>query len=307
MVSSQEDLFQPVIELPEPTRQARYQRLVGLDHIKIALRKEASLLADRSQLDKWAGRYHKGRPTALDLFADRAPLFVFAGDVGAGKTALAESFGCDLSEQLRVPAYLYRLKLSSRGSGLVGEMTTLIGDAFTILHTEGKRARTSRGINSVLILVVDEADALAQSRASSQMHHEDRSGVDAVLQGVDGLAGAGLPIIVVMCTNRGDQLDPAVLRRAAAIYTFGRPDAEQRRAVLTSALTGLGISPTGIEAAVQATGPRGEGPAYTYSDLTQRLVPAVILAAFPDRKVDDALLLSVVAGVEATPVFTPES
>jgi len=36
MVSSQEDLFQPVIELPEPTRQARYQRLVGLDHIKIA-------------------------------------------------------------------------------------------------------------------------------------------------------------------------------------------------------------------------------------------------------------------------------
>jgi len=40
------------------------------------------------------------------------------GDVGAGKSALAESFGCDLATHLKLPVSLYRLKLSARGSGL---------------------------------------------------------------------------------------------------------------------------------------------------------------------------------------------
>jgi len=105
---------------------------------------------------------------------------------------LAESFGCDLAEELDLPVYLYRLKLATRGSGLVGEMTTLIGEAFGNLHVQGKKAKTNSGINSVFILVVDEADALVQSRAAQQMHHEDRAGVDAFLAGVDSLAGAQL-------------------------------------------------------------------------------------------------------------------
>ena len=36
------------------------------------------------------GRAQPGGLPALALFTDRAPLFVFAGDVGCGKTALAE-------------------------------------------------------------------------------------------------------------------------------------------------------------------------------------------------------------------------
>ncbi len=202
--------------------------------------------------------------------------------------------------------YLYRLKLATRGSGLVGEMTSLIGDAFTHMHMVGKRASGSGGTRSVQILVVDEADALVQSRQAQQMHHEDRAGVDAFLAGIDGLAGAALPVVIVLCTNRIGALDPAVMRRAAATFTFTRPSDEQRHAVLTRALDGLGIRPETIHKVVKLTGPTEGRPGYTFSDLTQRLVPAAIFRAFPDRSVMDEDLLVLAEELEPTPVFTEE-
>ena len=121
-MSTVEDLFHPVIELPEPVRAARDRRLVGIDDIKDRLRHEARVLANPAALTAWAAEHHQADLPALSLMADRGPLFVFAGDVGAGKTALAESFGCDLADTLNLPIYLYRLKLTARGSGLVGEI-----------------------------------------------------------------------------------------------------------------------------------------------------------------------------------------
>ncbi|MGW9171085.1 AAA family ATPase [Streptomyces decoyicus] len=306
-MTSQDDLFHPVIELPEPTRRARYDRLVGLEGVKLRLRKEAALLTDPRRLQAWADTHHGGDVAALTLFADRAPLFVFAGDVGSGKSALAESFGCDLADFLSLPVYLYRLKLAARGSGLVGEMTSLIGDSFTHMHAMGKRVSGSQGARAVQILVVDEADALVQSREAQQMHHEDRAGVDAFLAGIDSLAGAQLPVVVVVCTNRLGALDPAVMRRAAATFAFTRPGDEQRHTVLTQALDGLGIRPETVRKVVELTGPASDRPGYTFSDLTQRLVPATVLRAFPDRPVTDEDLLALAQELEPTPVFTEES
>ncbi|MBW5480384.1 AAA family ATPase [Streptomyces bambusae] len=305
-MTSQDDLFHPVIELPEPTRRARYDRLIGLDSTKLRLRKEAALLADPRRLQAWAVTHHGGDVAALTLFVDRAPLFVFAGDVGSGKSALAESFGCDLADFLSLPVYLYRLKLATRGSGLVGEMTSLIGDAFTHMHMVGRRVSGPQGARAVQILVVDEADALVQSREAQQMHHEDRAGVDAFLAGIDSLAGAQLPVVVVLCTNRLGALDPAVMRRAAATFTFARPDDAQRHAVLTQALGGLDIRPETVRKVVELTGPTGICPGYTFSDLTQRLVPAAVFRAFPDRPVTDDDLLALAEELEPTPVFIEE-
>jgi len=299
-----EDLFHPVVELPEPVRSQRYQRLVGLDDVKDQLRREAQLLVDPGRLEKWAEKHHGKNVAALKLFADRPPLFVFAGDVGAGKSALAESFGCDIAETLNVPVYLYRLKLSARGSGLVGEMTSLIGEAFAHVLNEGRKARGANGPRSVIIVVIDEADALAQSRALEQMHHEDRAGVDALLAGVDSLAGERVPVIVVMCTNREQALDPAVARRAAQTFMFDRPDDAQRREVLSSALDGLSIDAKTITKLVGLTGPRDKLPGFTYSDLTQRLIPACVMAAFPDQPLTAATILDVASALAPTPVFS---
>lgn len=302
-MSTIEELFHPVIELPEPVRAARYSRLIGLDDIKDRLRREAQVLVNPASLSAWAAEHHHPDLPALSLMADRGPLFVFTGDVGVGKTALAESFGCDLADTLNLPVFLYRLKLTARGSGLVGEMTTLIGDAFTHLLTLGRKARGSSSPNSIYVVVVDEADALAQSRAAHQMHHEDRAGVDALLAGVDGLAGEQVPVLVVLCTNRGHALDPAVLRRAAAVFTFCRPDDLQRRAVLTDALLGTGIETGTIDKLVHLTGPSIGRPGFTCSDLTQRLIPAAILAAFPGKPLTADILLDVATGLSPTPEF----
>lgn len=306
---SQDDLFQPVIELPEEIRDNRYSRLVGLDTIKDRLRKEATVLAHPASLTQWAATHHPdvGRTGAtLGLIGDRAPLIVFGGDVGSGKSALAESFGCDLSRTLGVPAYLWRLKFAARGSGLVGEMTTLIGDAFDHLRLQGAKSRTATGVKAIQIFVVDEADALVQSREATQMHHEDRAGVDAFLAGIDGLAGTGLPVVVVLCTNRLNALDPAVLRRAAATFEFHRPTVEQRRHVLTAALADFDIDTGVIDKLVEITGPATEAspsPGYTFSDLTQRLIPTAILEAFPDNPVTGDLLVDVAQRIKPTPVF----
>jgi AAA+ superfamily predicted ATPase len=302
-VSTVEDLFHPVVELPEPVRAERYRRLLGVDDVKERLRREAGLLAHPRLLGAWAAEHHPAGLPALALFADRAPLFVFAGDVGCGKSALAEAFGCDLAESLNVPVFLYRLKLTARGSGLVGEMTTLIGDAFTHLLTQGRKARGTSGPSSLFILVVDEADALAQSRAAEQMHHEDRAGVDALLAGVDSLAGEAVPVLVIMCTNRERAVDPAVLRRAAAIFHFSRPDEAQRHAVLAAALAGTGIEIEAISKLAALTGPAGGRPGFTYSDLTQRLIPAAVLAAFPDKPLTADILLAAAASTDPTPEF----
>src|SRR4029450_11418018 len=117
-----------------------------------------------------------------------------------------------------------------------------------------------------IILLVDEADAIAQSRENAQMHHEDRAGVNASIRGVDRIANAALPAAVIMCTNRLGALDPAVKRRAADLLLFQRPGDEQPRALLTGALGEVGFTSAQIEQMVAATGPRRDRPyGFTFS------------------------------------------
>ena len=305
-MSTVDDLFHPVIELPEPVRAERYRRLVGVDDVKDRLRREAKLLADPGLLQAWAAEHHRIDLPALELFADRAPLFVFAGDVGAGKTALAESFGCDLSEALDLPVYLYRLKLNARGSGLVGEMTTLIGDAFAHLLAHGRKARGTDGPNSVFILVVDEADALAQSRAAEQMHHEDRAGVDALSPA--WTASPGKPYRSSWsCAPTGKARSIPPFCAAPPRSSTSPANETQRRTVMAAALNGADIDARAISDLAAITGPSGDLPGFTYSDLTQRLIPAAILTAFPDKPLTADILLATAAEISPTPEFRQQA
>lgn len=306
-------LFHPVITLPDDVRADRYARLVGLEAIKIRLRKEAAVLADPSNLIDWARKHHpkvKADDQSFTLLKDRAPLLLFAGDVGSGKSALAESFGCDLATHLGIEVELWRLKLATRGSGHVGEMTGLIAAAFEEVASEAKLGRNhSTGrVSKITIMVIDEADALVQSREATQMHHEDRAGVDAFLAEIDNLTGSGTPILVVMCTNRLAALDPAVKRRAAATFEFARPDEDQRRQVIASAFKNYELDDDTIDKIVIATGPQGpDRCGFTYSDLTQRLLPTAVLAAYPDDSITSDLLLAVASDLSPTAAFNDQA
>jgi AAA+ superfamily predicted ATPase len=245
----------------------------------------------------------------IEFFRDRPPLFIFAGDVGTGKTALAETFGDAVARETEINVTLYGLSLNARGTGAVGEMTNLLSKAFSEVKQAGKNASGRGGKRGAgIILLIDEADALAQSRELAQMHHEDRAGVNALIRRVDDLASADIPAIVVMCTNRLEALDPAIRRRAAVTFTFTRPNEDQRQALLRPVLEDLGFSPQQIHSLVAATGTtHGRKYGYTYSDLTQRLLPGLLLAAYPSKPITFDLAKEVIEHHPPTPPFKIEA
>ena len=113
-----------------------------------------------------------------------------------------------------------------------------------------------------------------------------------------------LPAIVVMCTNRLEALDPPVRRRAAVTFTFSRPNEVQRAAFLKPVLEDLGFSPQQIHSLVTATGAtQGRPYGYTYSDLAQRLLPGLLLAAYPSNPITFEMAKEVVEHHPPTPPF----
>ena len=192
----QSELFERVTVYPNKENQEIYDSLVGLDALKERLVKEAILLTSPDALEKWSKSKHRKVITAIKALNQRSPFLIFAGDVGTGKTALAESFGNAVSETLNKPAKLLRLSIMTRGGGIVGEMTKLITAAFKAAESE------ANSTNSPTILLLDEADALAQSREAVQMHHEDKAGVNALIQGIDRIRLHTKTMLVIFCTNR---------------------------------------------------------------------------------------------------------
>ncbi|MGR4896950.1 AAA family ATPase [Stenotrophomonas sp. LARHCG68] len=301
---SLDELFDQRRVYPDIDARTRLDRLIGVDDQKARLSKILGLLVHPAGLETWAKRHHPGAETVLDTVLRRPPLVILSGDVGSGKTELSETIGDAVARQEKIDITLFPLSLATRGKGQVGEMTQLLTIAFDYTLAEATKLHARGKSTGGVILLVDEADALTQSRESSQMHHEDRAGVNAFIRGVDRLAQAKVPAAVIMCTNRLNALDPAVRRRAADILTFSRPGAPQRRYVLDNQLKALGFSSALIESLVDATGAKaGQALGFTYSDLTQRLIPSIVLDAYPDRAVEGRRALDIAHAMKPTPAF----
>ncbi len=301
-----DELFEKVLSYPDFEYQERLNMLIGLDNQKDRLNKIISLLINPSGIKEWAEKYHCGTKRALDYVLRRPPLIVLEGDVGSGKTELATTIGDAVARQEKIDIQLLPLSLSTRGQGRVGEMTRLISAAFdyTIERGEKLKSKSSSSSRGAIILLVDEADALTQSRENSQMHHEDRAGVNAFIRGIDRIANEKLPVAIIMCTNRMNALDPAIKRRTADILSFFRPTDEQRTLVLKEPLEELGFTKDQIFEIVKATGSNNkERNGFTFSDLTQRLIPSIILNAYPNKPVEFKNALEIAKQMNSTPPF----
>lgn len=302
------ELFEEITEFPDKAVKLRYDQLVGLAETKEHLIKESRLLFNPSLITDWSKKYYGKEIALLGHFRKRPPLFIFSGDVGTGKTSLAESFGDEVARQEKIEITLYRLSLKSRGSGTVGEMTKLISSAFDTILSEGKKADPKgKKVKNALILLIDEADALAQSRELAQMHHEDRAGVNALIRGIDTISTEHLPIMVVMCTNRLSSIDPAVKRRASMIFDFVRPNDEQRKHILHQTFGDTGINDEDLQKLVEVTGPNDKREyGYTYSDIMQRLLPNILIKFFPDSAIDFDRVIDLADRIQPTPPFKQE-
>lgn len=299
-----ERLFDDIIEYPNDDSRETYAALVGLDDVKRRLVNESRVLLNRMLLSEWSiANYGKIIPV-VNIFETRHPLFIFAGDIGTGKTTLAESFGDELARQNNIHITLFSLSLNARGSGAAaGEMTRHLAIAFGEVKHHMEQLRSPAGVYaSACIFLIDEADALAESRDAELMHHEDRAGVNGLIQGIDSFTRSHLPAIIVLCTNRLTAIDPAVRRRAAEIFRFERPNEEQRYQLFKNYLSGIDVSDEDMKTFAMMTGKsetRSYG--YTYSDIVQKIMPALVLESLPNDKITKDRIIRMIEKIPPTP------
>lgn len=273
-----------IIRYPDEHFDAVFNALVGIDEIKVDIVRKLNLLLRPDYLNSWfAHMYGDDQPQLLvQTLRDRYPLIILEGEVGSGKTALARSVGSRIASNLKTEIALFVINAQVRGGGHVGELTQNISRTFN----EAERCQEREQIP--VMVFIDEADALAQSRGGSQTHHEDDAGVNTLIQRIDRLRGK--PITVIFATNLAQSLDAAIVRRAIATYHFDRPTDDQRAEVFRRILANVAINKQDIDQLVGLTDPRilpgfGTTPhRYTYSDLSQRLIPHAVEEAIYSQK-----------------------
>ena len=295
---SEISIFDSQTVLPDDALSRREKTLLGFNARYARVHDQLRLLLNIGQLMAWNRQHHSGKLAICDLVADQYPLVIFHGDVGTGKTAMAECIASRLVGETRgaEDSLLFKLSNRVRGSGMVGEMGTLIAEAF-------KKVTASAGKTRRAILIIDEGDSLAATRTQQHSHHEDKVAVNTLIQCVDDLRQYGGRVVVILCTNRLSVVDPALQRRAAIVEEFRRPSEEERRQLLTMDLDGMGLSPAHIGQLVTATGPRPGVPGWTYSDIRTRLYPSALAKAYPDGPLRFEHLMTTVQALKPSPVL----
>jgi hypothetical protein len=294
-------IFEPERVYPEPQALSLFNRLAGIDEQKDILINELTLAVDTGRVVAWSKHHHRvANSKLLTAYGQRVPLVVLKGDVGTGKTALAESVGAILVEE-GVCKRVHLLKLTGqvRGQGLVGQMSAQLVTAFEYAEARAKEL----GPYVPLLLLVDEADAIATSRAGEQMHHEDKAGVNTLLQRLDHLKMVLVRPTVIFITNRAGALDPAIARRAGSVLHFERPTAAAREAIFSSMVAEYGLSTADVKRLVRET--ERKGLRYTASDLTDKILVRALQECVRTKKPLTVEVVSgVIARVEPSPAFT---
>ncbi|WP_226632667.1 AAA family ATPase [Novosphingobium profundi] len=273
---SKPSIFDSETLVPDATLAARETTLLGFEARYARVHDQMRLLLSGDKLQAWSRQFHGERLAICDRVSDQYPLVIFHGDVGTGKTAMAETIANKLMTEARVEdSVLFRLSNRVRGTGMVGEMGTLLTEAFRqVIDTAGKSRRA--------VLVIDEGDSLAASRAQDHSHHEDKVAVNTLIQAIDDLRRFNGRIAVILCTNRLSALDPALRRRAAVVEKFERPTDHEREQLLQMDLQGLNLNREQLSELVSASGPRNDEPGWTFSDFRTRFYPAAVARAFPN-------------------------
>jgi SpoVK/Ycf46/Vps4 family AAA+-type ATPase len=296
---SESNIFDSQEPLPSKRLTEQGKTLLGFEKRFQKVSKQLRLLMHLGDLQKWSQKYHGGPTKICGFVASQYPLVIFHGDVGTGKTVAAESIANRLvaEDDKADDSILFKLSTRVRGAGKVGEMGTLINQAFhEVIKSAGGRRRA--------ILIIDEGDSLAAKRSQEHSHHEDKVAVNTLIQNIDDLAKFNGRVIVILCTNRQSVLDPAILRRAAVKEEFIRPSDEDRFDLFNLDLGELNFSKKEISDLVQATGlNKKRNVTWTYSDIRLRLYPAALAKAYPDKKLIIEHFLESANEIEPSPVM----
>ena len=295
---SNSSVFEVKTNLPTTQLDIQAQKLLGFEGRYQRVQKRLQLILQSNELERWSQKHHKKKLAVIELLNDQYPLAIFHGDVGTGKTANAEAIANRLARDAKIEdAILFKLSNKVRGTGKVGEMGTLITQAFEDI------SRSIGPGKGRAFLIIDEGDSLGASRSQDHSHHEDKVGVNTLIQSIDSMRKHGGRIFAILCTNRLAALDAAVIRRASIVEEFTRPTDEERNELFTNDLGDIGFSAAEIKKLVEATSATKTKPAWTYSDIRTRLYPAAVSLAFPNSPLKAEHFHQAVAELEPSPVM----
>jgi SpoVK/Ycf46/Vps4 family AAA+-type ATPase len=295
---SNPSVFEVKTNLPTTQLDAQAQKLLGFEARYQRVKKRLQLILQANELERWSQTHHKKQLTVIGLLNDQYPLAIFHGDVGTGKTANAEAIANRLARDAKIEdAILFKLSNKVRGTGKVGEMGTLITQAFEDI------TRSIGPGKGRAFLIIDEGDSLGASRSQDHSHHEDKVGVNTLIQSIDNMRKHGGRIFAILCTNRLAALDAAVIRRASIVEEFARPSDIERHELFIKDLGDMSFSTTEIGKLVEATAATETKPAWTYSDIRTRLYPAAVSLAFPNSPLTVEHFHQAVAELGPSPVM----
>lgn len=288
-------IFDNTIELPNSEIQERTKKLVGFQSKYKRIYSNLKLLLDQEGLYEWSNKFHNTELPIITHLKEKYPLIILAGDAGTGKTVSAESIADEMIRELKKEGYFLKLSTRVRGEGLHGQMGNLVNDAFAELKTQAGKKR-------IAFLLIDEADAIATTRSTLQMHQEEKAAVNTLIQKIDEIRELKGRAVVFMSTNRLHFIDEAILRRAAIILEFNRPDKEERKELFSICLDGLNLSDEELESLADLTGEeKNGGIGFSYSDLRLKVLPEAIASVFPNAPLTFDVLIDTILKIKPSP------
>jgi SpoVK/Ycf46/Vps4 family AAA+-type ATPase len=288
-------IFDNTIELPNAGIKERATNLIGFEKKFQRIYGNLKLLLDQEGLKAWSQKHHKTELPVISQLTERYPLIILAGDAGTGKTVSAEAIADRMVRELKREGFFLKLSTRVRGEGLHGQMGNLVNDAFA----EVKR---QAGKNRLAFLLIDEADAIATTRSTMQMHQEEKAAVNTLIQKIDEIRDLKGRAIIFMSTNRIHFIDEAIIRRAAVILEYERPTETERKELFEQTLDGIKFSKEELQELADLTSPeQNNGVGHSFSDIRLKILPEAIAMCFPHSPLIFEILCDTIKQIKPSP------
>ena len=288
-------IFDNTIELPSKSIQERTENLIGFETKFQRIYGNLKLLFDQDGLIEWSNKHHKTELPVIRQLTDRYPLIILSGDAGTGKTVSAEAIADKMVRELKKEGFFLKLSTRVRGEGLHGQMGNLVNDAFDELKKQAGKSRLA-------FLLIDEADSMATTRSTMQMHQEEKAGVNTLIQKIDEIRELKGRAIIFMSTNRLHFIDEAIVRRASVVLEFERPSSQERKDLFSKSLLGIEFSDDELEKLAELTSPeKNDGVGHSFSDIRLKILPEAIAESFPDFPLTFDVLCSTITKIKPSP------